>query len=116
MIRIRILKFACFLQNTKTNRNYYMMHDNAHIIEYFFPKMDYILVDASEEADMCLTSNDMKDNSILRNNEINVFISVENITNPRFNWYNHYRKYGEFKDDKIKIYIYYHHVFLLFTK
>uniref|UniRef100_A0A6C0HQ30 Fucosyltransferase C-terminal domain-containing protein n=1 Tax=viral metagenome TaxID=1070528 RepID=A0A6C0HQ30_9ZZZZ len=108
MIRIRILEFACFLKSSSTNKEYYMMHNNAHIIEYFFPEMQYILVDASEEADMCLTSVFMEDNSMLRNNEINVFISIENLTNKQFNWYNHYNTYGEFNDDKINLYIYSH--------
>ena len=50
---------------------------------------------------MRLTSVYIGDNSMLRTNEISVFILIENLTNPRFYGYNHYNTYGEFKDDKI---------------
>jgi hypothetical protein len=106
--KIRILQYACFLCDVSINRKYFMMQNYNQLIEYFFPKIDYIIVEPHEKAHICITSNVMDDNSILRDDELNIFISIENITNPNFTWYNHYNKYGEYNNEKIKLYIYSH--------
>ncbi len=107
--KIRILEYGCFLCNMNTiNKTYYMMQSYEQLIEYFFPTIDYVIVDTTQKADICITSNVMDDNSILRDDEINVFISIENITNPEYTWYKHYNKYGEYDNNKIQLYIYSH--------
>lgn len=102
--KIKILQYACFLCLPSTR--YPHMQNKEQIIEYFFPKIDYSFDDINY--DLCITSICMDNNEILDNKKINIFISVENLTNPNFGWYTHYNKYGEYGNEKIDIYIYSH--------
>lgn len=106
--KIKILQDACFLQLREHDKTYFMMQNYNQLIEYFFPKIDYIIVENQENADICITSNGLSDNSVLSDNQFNIFISIENITNPEFNWYNHYNKYKEYNNNKINLYLYSH--------
>jgi hypothetical protein len=83
-----------------------MINDNQ-IINYFLPSLkNYSLVEEEQQADICLFSIMLKDKSRLRNNEINVLISVESmILEP----YLHHLKYGDFGNPLVDIYIYNHH-------
>jgi len=102
--KIRILPYGCFLVNH--NLSYYNMQNVEQIIDYFLPKINYIIVDKNEKADICITSICMENNDELRDNEINIMISVENLLN--FNHYKHYNIFGEYNNKKIDIYIYSH--------
>jgi hypothetical protein len=86
-----------------------MMKNYDQLIEYFFPTIQYVIVDQTEPAHICLTSNHLtNEEPCLRDNELNIFISIENLTNPNFKKYRHYNKYGEYGDQHIKLYIYSH--------
>lgn len=106
--KIRILPYGCFLHYSSDHKSYFMMQNYEQLIEYFFPKIEYKIVNRDEKADICITSIDMDDNSMLKDDEFNIFISIENITNKDFKWYKHYNKYREFGDSKINMYIYSH--------
>jgi hypothetical protein len=103
--KIKILEYACFLCLPPTS--YPHMQNKEQIIEYFFPKINYKF-DESVNANVCITSNFMDNNNVLNNKDLNIFISVENLTNPKFTWYKHFNNYGEYNDEKIDIYIYSH--------
>jgi hypothetical protein len=76
-------------------------------INYFLPdKYDYIIVNLDEKSDITIWDIYFDDNSRLRDDEINILICVENV--PHWNMYKHYSKYGEYNDNKIKIYMYNH--------
>lgn len=84
----------------------YRMQTYQQLFEYWFPDMDCILVEESESADIAVIGNGNSDNSKLRPNEVNIFISIENV--PHWNQYPHYSKYGDYNDPLIDIFIYNH--------
>lgn len=113
--KTRILPYCskfgpCFLNIDNPCKKYFTMKDYQQIMEYFFPEtLKHELVAPTNEANICLTSINLENNSLLRDNECNIMISIENITNPNFSsFYSHYKNYGEYRDEKIKIYIYSH--------
>ena len=98
--RVRILQTGCFLNNKK----YTFM---PQLFEYFLPLcFQYKIVDIDEPADICIFSVCLNDKTLLRKNEINIFISIENL--PHWNWHLHYTKYGEYGNDMVDIYFYNH--------
>lgn len=103
--KIRIVEprtcFASINQNT-----YSSMMNYKQLLDYFFPDMDCIIVDENEPADIAIIGNSIDDNNKLRKNEVNIFISIENV--PHFGYYAHYKKYGEYGDNMINIYVYNH--------
>ena len=103
--KIRILDNNCCLS---INKDYYSMQNYEQLINYFFGNIEFKIVNINENADICLFSNHFTDIGLLRDNEINILISIENIINRNFHWYKHYNKYGEYGNKKIKIYIYNH--------
>lgn len=118
--KIRILDYACFLRKPKGNYQshlYALMQSYEQMINYFFPNIDFVIVPSHEKADICLTSVGMPTNSILRDDEVNIFICIENMANQNFNiYYSHYKNYNEYDDEKIQIYIYSHITKIIETK
>jgi len=108
MYKICILpNISCF---TNFQSNSYFTMTKKQFIEYFFPipKIDSnIITDQNNEYDISIFGI-LQDNSIYVNNKINILICIENITNPKFNWYYHYNKYGEYGNKLINMYIYNH--------
>ena len=84
----------------------YSMQSYQQLFEYWFPDMDCELVLESEPADIAVIGNGNSDNSAIRPNEVNIFISIENV--PYWNIYAHYSKYGDYNDPLIDIFIYNH--------
>jgi hypothetical protein len=44
----------------------------------------------------------------MKDDEINMLISIENLPHWNFYQYYHYQNFGEFKNDKMNIYLYNH--------
>ena len=82
----------------------YRMQSYQQLFEYWFPGMTCELVKEDEPADIAVIGNSCSDNSALRPNEVNIFISIENV--PRWNQYPHYSKYGDYNDPLIDIFVY----------
>jgi len=103
-IKIRVLETACFLQH----RSDYLQMDRDQFLDIFlpFPDMSFIFSDVSSDADICICSHELSDHRLLREDEINIFISIENLT--KWPWYEHYNRYGEYGNPNIDLYIYNH--------
>ena len=89
--------------------SYYSMISIKQFLEYFLPNnnFDYIIVeDDSEKPDITIWDIQLADNSLLKEDEINMLISVEHLN--YWGHYHHYNNYGDYGDSKIKIYIYNH--------
>ena len=84
----------------------YRMQSYNQLFEYWFPGLKYHLVPETEPADIAIIGNSCSDNTALRPNEVNIFISIENV--PHWNQYPHYSKYGDYNDPLIDIFIYNH--------
>jgi len=72
-------------------------------------KYDYEYVNEDAPADLCVFGIGLKDNSRLRDNEVNILFCMENLAwwwSPK---YYHYNKYKEYGDEKVDIY-YYNHI------
>ena len=101
------LKFGSMFYIGDENKKVYNMQSIKQFIDYFLPSnYNYIIVDSSEKSHITIWDIYLEDNSKLRDDEINILICVENI--PYWNMYQHYLKYDEYNDNKIKIYMYNH--------
>jgi len=86
---------------------YYQMHDRQCIEQFLPHKFDYTIVDESESADICFCGVQHEDNTLLRDNEINILLSVENLGCGRKHYASH-NKFGDINNPKIDVFIYNH--------
>jgi hypothetical protein len=104
MVKIRILeKTGCFLDSD--NKSHYQM-GKPLFLDMFFPEEKCEIVPEEEKADICVFSIQLQDKSLLRSDEINILISLENCSNWPF--YSHYNKYGDYENDMVDVFIYNH--------
>jgi hypothetical protein len=81
-------------QVVETVTEYFQMQENL-CLEMFLPKeYSYQIVDESEPADICIIGCIHSDNSLLRQNEMNIFISTENLSCPERTWYTFINTFG----------------------
>lgn len=98
--KVRILQTGCFLDP----KSYMFM---PQLFQYFLPScFNYEIVDKDSQADICIFSICMDDKTLLRKNEINILISIENLSH--WNWHLHYTKYHDFNNDMVDIFFYNH--------
>jgi hypothetical protein len=77
------------------------------LLDTFLPnKFTYTIVDSREKADICISSIQLSEKSLLRREEVNILICVENC--KKWDWYPHHNKYGDYNNDMIDIFIYNH--------
>jgi hypothetical protein len=85
----------------------YYQIQKKQFLEYFFDIGETLTwVDETESADICVYSVQMDDESLLRDNEKNVFFSIENM--KYWSYRGHYKFFNKFKWDeseKTNIYI-----------
>ena len=88
--------------------NYYSMRSLQQFLDYFFPSIfEYIILDDnSKKADISVYDIQLSNNSLLKDDEINMLISVEHLN--YWTHYEHYNNYGNYGDNKINIYLYNH--------
>lgn len=103
-LKIRILEnTGCFLT---PNYSYFSM-PRQQLLDTFLPKkFTYKIVDSGEKADICILSIQLSEKSLLRKEEVNILICVENC--KKWDWYPHHNKYGDYSNDMIDIFIYNH--------
>jgi hypothetical protein len=111
-LKIRILEdTGCFLQ--PQNNTYFHM-PKEQLVSIFLPnEFTYIFVDKDDKADICISSIQLPHKSLLRENEVNIMICIENC--KRWNWYVHYKNYREYDNNSIDIFIY-NHISSLYKK
>ena len=104
-LTIRLID-GLFVSDNISNNQYHLMSKNQ-FVNYFLPTcFTYKFVSNDDNADICIIGIGFKDIDLLRKNEINIMICVENCNH--WNWYDHYNKYGNYGNDIIDIYIYNH--------
>ena len=75
-------------------------------IDIFLPKKyQWLHVSSDQPADVCIVDIQHTDNSILRDNELNVFISIENFMVGRTH-YKHLNTFGRYGNSHIGLYMY----------
>lgn len=106
MLRVRFSEKSKQLIVSENNvQNYYELIDKQ-CIDIFLPThKDYIIVEEYEPADICIVGIQHTDNNLLRENELNIFLSLENFSVGRSH-YKHFNKFGRFNNHMIKLYIY----------
>jgi hypothetical protein len=103
-LKVRVLETGCFLM---TGENKYSNMPRSQMLELFMPShFTYKLVNQEEQADICIFSINLKDVKLLRDDEINILICIENC--PQWSWYPHY---NEFKDYENSIFFSPYYIF-----
>ena len=106
MLRVRFSeKSKQLIVNKHFEKNYFELIDTQAIDIFLSNKYQYVIVDENEPADICIIGIQHNDNSLLRENEYNIFLSVENFSVGRTH-YNHWNKFGRFSNSFIDKYIY----------
>ncbi len=106
MIRIRYL-LSSGIPIVKNITEYYQIFEEQ-FISIFLPNIkEYVIVNENEQADICLYSVQLDNEKLLRDNEINIFISVENLEfwGSRRGHYKFYNTFNKFNSKLTNIYI-----------
>ena len=103
MKRVRLIDNGGLMVG-KTFDDYAMMPPHIFLATFLPQDVSYCWVPPAEPADICCYGVGLKDDSILRDNELNVFVSVENFGrwasryNNEIGWVNrHYFFYHKYK-------------------
>ena len=89
----------------KNVKEYFEMSEE-YFIKFLLPsKYDYEIVDSSSNADICFVSVQHEDNNLLKSNEINIFVSVENMVPECRTHYKFKNKFGHYDNEKIDTFI-----------
>ena len=106
MLKIRFSEKANQLIVSKNElKNYYELIDTQALQIFLSDKYEYQIVDESEPADICIVGIQHTYNSLLRPNEFNIFLSVENFSVGRKH-YQHWNKFNRQSNPLINAYIY----------
>jgi hypothetical protein len=83
------------------------MQSLQQFITYFLPsKYNYEIVASPTKSDITVWDIYANNNTNLQDDEINILICVENA--DHWNFYGHYKTYGNYGDNKMHIYLYNH--------
>lgn len=105
MLKVRFLdKYNQLIQERENIKNYYEYEDTIALKLLFLSLFNYKIVDEKEKADICIVGIQHTDNNLLRDDEINIFLSLENFSVGR-DHYQHFNKFGRI-NPKIKMYYY----------
>ena len=106
MLKVRFSeKSKQLIVSKEEQKNYFELLD-TQAIEIFLPdKYTYQIVDEDQAADICIVGIQHTNNSLLRANEYNIFLSVENFSVGRTH-YKHWNKFNRDKNPLISTYIY----------
>lgn len=109
----KILKVR-FIENNSSifsdNISHYSLMEKNQGVFIFLPKGKngeyiYEFVKENENADICIIGIQHVDNNLLRDNEFNILICVENLSVGR-HYYQHYNKFNKYGNEKINLYYY----------
>ena len=106
MLRVRFSeKSKQLIVAENTVINYYELIDKQ-CLDIFLPShRKYTIVEEHEPADICIVGIQHTDNNLLRENEVNIFLSLENFSVGRSH-YKHFNKFERYNNPMIKLYIY----------
>jgi hypothetical protein len=105
MLRVRFSENANLVVDEKNVKNYFNLIDKQ-FLDIFLPShRKYIIVNENEKADICILGTQHTNNDLLRDNELNIFITIENFSVNR-PYYNHFNKFDRFNNPKVHLYIY----------
>jgi len=86
--------------------NEYFEMSEEYFIKFLLPsKYDYEIVDFSSNSDICFVSVQHEDNNLLKSNEINIFMSVENMVPEERDQYKFRNKFGHYDNKRIDTFI-----------
>jgi len=106
MLKVRFSEKSKQLIVSKSEQKNYFELLDTQAIDIFLPnKYTYQIVNESETADICIVGIQHTDNSLLRSNEYNIFLSVENFSVGRTH-YQHLNKFNRSYNPLINTYIY----------
>ena len=104
MLKVRYLP-SSGIPAVKNVKNYFDMPED-YFIKFLLPsKYDYEIVDSSSNADICFVSVQHEDNNLLKSNEINIFVSVENMVPESRTHYKFKNKFGHYDNERIDTFI-----------
>ena len=107
--RIRFIKQSGTHVLPQQEIQHYYVQPQEQFIQMFLPQSDdysYKVVPESEPADICFYSVQHKDENLLRNNELNIFFSIENLRHngKRGGKYAYFNKFGDYGSKKTNIF------------
>ena len=115
MLKVRFIEKEKQLIVSKENQsNYFELIDEQALEIFLIYTLNHLsfkhdnlfqIVDESENADICIIGIQHTDNSLLRENEFNIFLSVENFSVGRTH-YKFWNKFGRNNNSLINAYIY----------
>ena len=106
MLRVRFVeKHKNFFTDNHNVSNYSNLEQNQGLFIFFPTKYKYVIVDETEEADICIVGIQHENNALLRDSELNVLICVENLTLGRTH-YRHFNKFNKYDNEKLDLYFY----------
>jgi hypothetical protein len=106
MLKVRFSENANNIISEKNgNQNYFDLFDTQFIDIYMPSHRQYTIVHENEPADICILGTQHTDNSLLREDELNIFFTVENFSVGRRH-YQHLNKFGRDENHLVKLYIY----------
>jgi hypothetical protein len=106
MLKVRFSEKAKQLIVSKYEQKHYYELLDTQALELFLPNnYTYTIVDQDEPADICIVGIQHTNNSLLRENEYNIFLSVENFSVGRKH-YQHWNTFGRSSNRLISTYIY----------
>ena len=87
----------------KNIKNYFEMPEQIFIEQFLPQDSSYCIVDEKEAADLCFYSVQLKNENLLRDNEKNIMISIENSTVHKH--YDFFKTFSKFGSEKTSVYI-----------
>lgn len=106
MLKVRFCENANIVVSEKNGIKKYSDLLDTQFLDIFLPShREYIIVDENEKADICIIGTQHTDNSLLREDELNIFLTIENFSVGRKH-YQHFNKFNRFDNPMIKLYIY----------
>lgn len=105
MLRVRFLESSGNI-NDNSIINHYADMPKSQFIDMFLPShIQYQIVRENDTADICIIGTQHTDNTLLRENELNIFYTVENFSVGRTH-YKHLNKFGKYGNTMVQLYIY----------
>ena len=93
---------------TDNIENYFELLDRQ-CLDIFLPdNYNYEIVDESEKADICILGVQHTNNELLRDNEVNIFLSLENLGCGRTH-YQFHNMFGDNQNTLVNIHLHNHH-------
>ena len=104
MLRVRFS--ANIVVNEKIGVKNYSDLIDSQFLDIFLPShKQYKIVPKNEPADICILSSQHTNNTLLKENELNIFFTLENFKVGRSH-YQHFNKFGRHGNPLVKLYIY----------